>query len=200
MLPLYDTLALARALLGTVLVKENPDGTRLAGRIVETEAYLHDDPGCHAFRGQTKRNATMFDEAGCFYVYLIYGMYHCLNVVSNKSGLGEAVLIRAIQPLEGQEEMATRRNTDKVRNLCSGPGKLMQAFGLDLTTNGQSVFTPPLHIVTAAEFGIDIDTTNDNKTIAANTDIVVTTRIGLSTGSELPYRFYLRDNVWISKK
>ena len=200
MLPLYDTLALARALLGTVLVKENPDGTRLAGRIVETEAYLHDDPGCHAFRGQTKRNATMFDEAGCFYVYLIYGMYHCLNVVSNKSGLGEAVLIRAIQPLEGQEEMATRRNTDKVHNLCSGPGKLMQAFGLDLTTNGQSVFTPPLHIVTAAEFGIDIDTTNDNKTIAANTDIVVTTRIGLSTGSELPYRFYLRDNVWISKK
>ncbi|MDR2428972.1 MAG: DNA-3-methyladenine glycosylase, partial [Candidatus Margulisbacteria bacterium] len=120
------TVELAKALLGKYLVYG-----RLRGKIVETEAYLYrGDPGCHAHKGQTPRNAPMFGPAGRTYVYFIYGMYHCLNIVSGKTGEGEAVLIRALEPAQGLETMQKNRRTLKLENLCNGPGKLTQAFGL----------------------------------------------------------------------
>jgi DNA-3-methyladenine glycosylase len=174
-----STVSLAKALLGKTLVFGN-----LQGIIVETEAYLYkDDPGCHASRGITPRNAPMFGPAGNTYVYLIYGMYHCLNIVSGKEGEGEAVLIRALEPVQGIPLMQKRRNTKKLENLCSGPGKLTQAFGITRKHNNLSLLTGNMRI-------------HDNHT---KPKIHTTTRIGLSTGKDLKLRFYIKDNRFVSK-
>ncbi|MCL2265816.1 MAG: DNA-3-methyladenine glycosylase [Treponema sp.] len=173
------TIDLAKALLGKYLVFG-----KLKGIIAETEAYLfRDDPGCHASRGQTVRNAPMFNEAGHIYVYLIYGMYHCLNIVSGKKGEGEAVLIRALEPVEGIELMQKRRKIKKLENLCNGPGKLTQAFGITKKQNNLSVFTGKLQI-------------HDSR---FKPEIVTATRIGLSAGKELELRFYIKDNKFVSR-
>ena len=127
---LKDTKGAAKYLLG----KELSFG-ECKGIIVETEAYLQDDPSCHAYRGKTQRNAPMFDRPGTVYVYFIYGMYMCLNIVTNDVGVGEAVLIRAVKPTEGLETMCQRRKTNAERNLSSGPGKLCMAFGIDRDCN-----------------------------------------------------------------
>ena len=173
-----STVELARALLGKYLVFG-----KLKGMIVETEAYLYrDDPGCHASRGQTPRNTPMFGPAGNTYVYLIYGMYHCLNVVSGKTGEGEAVLIRALEPIEGISLMQKRRKTTKIENLCSGPGKLTQAFGITKKHNNLSLIKGPLHIF-------------DSK---IKPEIAVSTRIGLSAGKELELRFFINGSRFVS--
>ena len=127
---LKDTKSAAKFLLG----KELSFGD-CKGIIVETEAYLQNDPSCHAYKGKTLRNAPMFDRAGTVYVYFIYGMYMCLNIVTNHVGVGEAVLIRALKPTFGLETMCQRRKTNVERNLCSGPGKLCMAFGIDRNCN-----------------------------------------------------------------
>ena len=172
------TVELAKALLGKYLVFG-----RLKGIIVETEAYLYkDDPGCHACRGLTARNAPMFGAAGNTYVYLIYGMYHCLNVVSGKTGEGEAVLIRAIEPVEGIDLMQKRRNTKKTENLCSGPGKLTQAYGITRKHNNKNLFEGPIQIH------------NSKK----RPEITCSTRIGLSAGKELKLRFFIAGNRFVS--
>jgi len=174
------TTDLAKALLGKYLVLGN-----LKGIIVETEAYLYkNDPGCHASRGQTPRNAPMFGPAGHTYVYFIYGMYHCLNIVSGKIGEGEAVLIRALEPVEGIPLMQRRRKTTNIENLCSGPGKLTQAFGVTKKHNNLSLISSPLQVY-------------DSKT---KHEIAVSTRIGLSAGKELELRFYIAGNRFVSKK
>lgn len=111
-----------------------PDGRRLAARIVETEAYEPGDPSSHAFRGRTSRNAVMFEAPGHLYVYFTYGMHFCMNAVTRASGEGSAVLLRAAEPLEGLEEMRRLRGRD--RDLCSGPGRLAQAIGVDRELNG----------------------------------------------------------------
>ena len=126
--------------IGISAIPENLLGKELSfghckGIIVETEAYLQNDPSCHAFRGKTKRNTPMFDRAGTVYVYFIYGMYMCLNIVTNDVGVGEAVLIRAVKPTFGLETMCQRRKTNMEINLCSGPGKLCMAFGIDRNCN-----------------------------------------------------------------
>ena len=170
---------MAKALLGKYLVFGD-----LRGIIVETEAYLyHDDPGCHASRGETPRNAPMFGPAGNTYVYLIYGMYHCLNISSGKTGEGEAVLIRALEPVAGIEVMQKRRKTKKLENLCSGPGKLTQAFGITLKHNNLSLLTGDLQI--------------HNSRIKP--EICTSTRIGLSVGKELELRFFVKGNKFVSK-
>ena len=173
-----STIDLAKALLGKYLVFGD-----LKGMIVETEAYLYrDDPGCHASRGLTARNAPMFGSAGYAYVYLIYGMYHCLNIVSGKEGEGEAVLIRALEPLSGIALMQRRRKTKKIENLCSGPGKLTQAFGITRKHNNLSLMDGPIFIYNSR----------------VKPEIITTTRIGLSAGKELMLRFYIKGNSFVS--
>lgn len=193
----HDTLTLAQLLLGCELFHTSPIG-RSAGIIVETEAYLWGDPACHAFRKQTKRNTAMFGPAGTLYVYLIYGMYYCVNVVGGPVGQGEAVLIRALQPTEGLDLMQQRRllhpktllpQTRKMKNLtekdlCNGPGKLAQAMGIRPEHNTASL--------TDSSLGITVP-------ILSEFEMVTTTRIGITQGAELPYRFYVRDNRYVSR-
>jgi len=173
------TVELAKSLLGKYLVFG-----KLKAMIVETEAYLFkDDPGCHASRGITVRNAPMFGPAGNTYVYLIYGMYHCLNIVSGKKGEGEAVLIRALEPVEGIALMQRRRKTKKIENLCNGPGKLTQAFGITRKHNNLSLLEGPIQILNTR----------------LKPEIITCTRIGLSEGKELELRFYIKGNSFVSK-
>lgn len=173
------TIDLAKALLGKFLVFGD-----LRGKIVETEAYLYrDDPGCHAARGLTARNAPMFGPAGRTYVYFIYGMYYCLNVVSGKTGEGEAVLIRALEPVDGIEIMKKRRKTGKIENLCNGPGKLTQAFGITREHNNLCLLSGELQIHSSRE----------------KPEILYSKRIGLSAGEELELRFYIAGNRFVSK-
>ena len=130
------TLEVAKELLGKLLVRMW-DGKRISGIIIETEAYIgEDDPACHASVGKTPRNCIMYGQAGFAYVYFIYGMYFCLNVVTERYGFPAAVLIRALEPVEGIEWMKKWRNKDKLSELTSGPGKLTQALFITKELNG----------------------------------------------------------------
>jgi len=142
------TIEVARDLLGATLRVRDRDGGWTAGRIVETEAYGGtDDPASHAGRGRTPRSEIMFGPPGCAYVYLIYGVHHCLNFVTEVEGVAGAVLIRALEPLVGEDKMVLRRGLDprkfRARELCSGPGKLCCALGVDLSWNGQRLAGQP---------------------------------------------------------
>ncbi|MGM9511548.1 DNA-3-methyladenine glycosylase [Larkinella sp. GY13] len=184
----HDTITLAQRLLGCELVHESPEGTT-AGIIVETEAYLTGDPACHAYRRKTARNAAMFGPAGTLYVYLIYGFYHCLNVVTGPEDVGEAVLIRALEPTEGIDLMGKRRNLDPatkagLRGLTSGPGKLVIAMGISRDHNFLSLTESHIYI---------------RPSQLNNFELVTTTRIGITQGADLPYRFYVKGNRFVSK-
>lgn len=169
-----DPVVLARALLGQLLVRLETDGTRLAGRIVETEAYLGvEDRAAHSYGGRrTARNEAMWGPAGHAYVYFIYGLHHCMNVVAAGPGQPSAVLLRALEPLEGLERMRARRAAGREvalpdESLCSGPAKLAQALGLDRALDGadlvsgttlfleRGVRIPPARIVAAPRIGVD---------------------------------------------
>jgi DNA-3-methyladenine glycosylase len=185
-----DTVVVARALLGCYLVHlEGEQAT--AGRIVETEAYLTGDPASHSFRGKTKRAAVMFGPPGYAYVYLIYGLHTCLNVVTGPEGQGEAVLFRALEPVKGIVTMESRRRTSRPTLLCSGPARLTQAFAITLALNGCSLFQGDYQIWSADSFpGIP--------PIEANA-IVQTTRIGISKAADLPLRFYIKNSPFVSR-
>jgi len=133
-----DPVTLAKALLGQILVRRLDDGQELTGRIVEVEAYLGvKDRAAHSYGGRrTKRNASMWLDGGHAYVYFVYGMHWCFNVVSDREDVPTACLIRALEPLEGIEEMKRRRGQDRETELCSGPAKLAQAFAIDRALNG----------------------------------------------------------------
>lgn len=137
-----ETRALAQALLGCILVRENDDGIT-AGQIVETEAYLPDDPACHAYRGKSLRNATLFGPPHRAYVYQIYGINFCFNVSSELDGKGAGVLVRAVEPLEGLSLMSRRCATRNTRDLCRGPGRLCEAFAIDRSLDGVDPLTHP---------------------------------------------------------
>ncbi len=177
-----NTVNIAKDLLGMHLIHESPEG-KTVGKIVETEAYLADDPACHASRGKTKRNEQMFGKPGKAYVYFIYGMYHCFNVVTNKEGVGEAVLIRALEPVEGIDLMKKRRRKEKIKELCSGPAKLVMAMGIEKKHNG-------------------VDLRKDNLYLKENKEkfeVVNCKRIGISEGVDLPYRFYIKGSNFVSR-
>ncbi len=137
---LRDGLEAAEMLLGKILVHDSPDGLT-AGRIVELEAYMgENDKGCHAYGGRrTARTEIMYAEGGHAYVYLIYGMYCCMNIIVNRESVPHCIFLRALEPVSGLELMKRRRGTDKLRNLCSGPGKLCIAMGIDKSLYGEDL-------------------------------------------------------------
>lgn len=178
------TLEIASRLLGCCLIHEAEEGTTV-GRIVETEAYLWNDPASHSFIGKTPRNSVMFDEAGKAYVYFIYGNHYCVNLVTNKKGVAEAVLIRALEPICGIELMKKRRGLDDVRQLCNGPGKLTQAMKITNEQNGSDLVNGKLRIEYCEK---------------EKFNIVCTTRIGIVKGAELPHRFFISGNRFVSRR
>lgn len=197
---LREVTAVARDLLGKGLLVTQ-GGTRLLCEIVETEAYHGGggDPASHTYRGLTRRNRSMFEIGGTCYVYLSYGLNHCMNVVTGAKGEGNGVLIRAAAPLEGTALMARNRGVASVdgtgedlspkalRNLLSGPGKLTQALGLDLQHDGL------LFSASSGVLLVDLGRTYRRSEIAA------TPRIGLSTGKDHLWRFIVKNSPWLSR-
>ncbi len=186
---LQDTREAAKKLLGQLLVRTLPGGAVLSGVIVETEAYLKDDPACHAYRGKTSRNAAMFGLPGHAYVYFTYGLHMMLNLVCAPEGTAEAVLIRALAPADGIDLLrANRGGIAETKQLTNGPGKLAQA--LALTRLGHN--------------GLDITTLDSELYVLPRSsppfETVETTRIGISQGVDLPWRYYIRGNSYVSRK
>jgi DNA-3-methyladenine glycosylase len=178
----------ARELLGKLLVHYLPEGTAV-GQIVETEAYLQNDPACHAARGLTKRNCVMFGPPGYAYIYFIYGMHYCFNAVTREEGIGEAVLIRALEPINlPKDRQFSRTSPLKLRtsSLCRGPARLTQAMGITKAYNGYDLTNEGPLVIWAAEN-------------VPSEKIVTTTRIGIKIGQELPLRFYVAGSPYVSK-
>ncbi len=181
-LPL-DTIALARFLIGKTLVHDLPHG-RLSGRIVETEAYLVGDAAAHTFRGPTPRNRSLYLERGHAYVYFTYGNHYMLNVSGGRDGIGEGVLIRGIEPLDGIAAMKRRRGTGRILDLTRGPGRLAAAMRIDKRFNGVDLCAKgPLWLGAAVKHAGTIG---------------VSTRIGISRETHRPLRFYERGNPFVS--
>jgi DNA-3-methyladenine glycosylase len=176
----------AKELLGKILVKKT-DKEILSGMIVETEAYLSkNDQASHSATGLSNRNKMMFEQGGILYVYKIYGIHHCINVVTEDNGIGSAVLIRAIEPIDGINSMKILRNTSEINNLTNGPGKVSQAFDFNLIDNGKSLESDEISIY-------------DNERISES-EIITTKKIGITKSVDLPLRFYLKSNSFVSKK
>lgn len=173
---LRPTLRVAQDLLGKYLIYHSPQG-KLIGEINEVEAYIgSDDPACHAAKGKTKRNAIMFYKGGHVYIYFTYGMYYCLNIVTEEAGVPAAVLIRSIIPHEGLEIMKKNRKKENDDHLTDGPGKLCQAWGLTIQQNG--IDTIRSDVLYIAE--------GNNHTPM----IQKSSRIGIREGKEKLWRFY----------
>ena len=185
-----DTLAVARELLGQRLVRVL-DGRRLAGRIVEVEAYVgEDDQACHARCGRTERNAPMYGPPGHAYVYFVYGMHHCLNVVTGEEGYPAAVLVRALEPLEGIEEMRTRRGGRPDAQLTSGPARLCQALDIDRRFDGGDLCAPD------ALLFLEEDIPMPDDAVASGPRIGVR---GNEVAIAIPWRFFIPDNRHVSR-
>ncbi len=185
-----DTVTVARDLLGKRLVRQL-DGQRIAGRIVEVEAYVGEmDRACHAYGGKTARNATMFGSPGHAYVYFIYGMHHCVNVVTDREGYAAAVLLRALEPVEGVEAMLARRGGKEGVDLTNGPAKLCYALGIDRALDGADLVGGNLLWI-------------EEDGWAAGGHIAAGPRVGVR-GDEwalaVEWRFWIAGNEWVSKR
>ena len=184
-----DTVELARKLLGCLLVHRTPDGVT-GGMIVEAEAYVGAiDKACHAYRNRSERTEIMYQDGGYAYVYFIYGMHYCFNVVTGPEGEGNAVLVRALEPIIGLGLMRKRRQTNQLRSLCSGPGRLCQALA-----------------ITKKEYGMDICAANSPLQLLQyrhipNADIIATPRINVAYAEEAavwPWRFSVKESPYVS--
>lgn len=177
------TALVARELLGKILVHRSAGGC-ISGRIVETEAYCgQTDPASHAFRGPTRRNAVMFGPPGFLYVYLSYGVHHCCNVVAKSDDEAGAVLLRALEPLDGVAAMQANRSIRSRRDLCNGPGKLCQALGINLSHYGADLET--------SDIRLDDDGYEPGS-------IITSTRVGVSAATDRELRFFIQGNAYIS--
>jgi DNA-3-methyladenine glycosylase len=181
----YDrpVLEVARELIGCTVEHRGA-----AGVIVETEAYHESEPACHAFKGLTPRTLTLFGEPGRAYVYRSYGVHALLNAVCEPEGVAAAVLIRALAPVAGLEQMSARRGSigDREEQLCSGPGKLTQALGISLSENGSCLASGPVSIqARAADWH--------------EPPVVEGSRVGITHAVELPWRFCVRDSRHVSR-
>ena len=176
----------ARDLLGCI-VASNADGVVTAGVIVETEAYLGaDDPGSHAAtKGITARNSVMYGPPGTAYVYFTYGNHHMLNLVCEPEGIAGAVLLRALRPIAGIAEMTCRRGGKPLGELCSGPGKITAALGLDRTDNGSVLGTGRISVYYGEP--------------QATGDVLVSGRVGLTRGHELMLRYFIKGDPFVSR-
>ena len=183
----YDrpTIDVARDLLGKAIVYESPPG-RMSARIVEVEAYVGQasDPACHAANGRTERNAVMFGRPGFAYIYFIYGMYHCLNFVTEREGFPAAVLLRAAEAIEGIDLMFQPGRPQQPDRLLSGPGKFCRAFGLTRDQNGLDLTGDRLYLMDHF----------DQKIVIAQSP-----RIGINKGQEHPWRFFDSQSTSVSK-
>lgn len=192
-------LEVARELVGCVLLRTLDDGTRLAGRLVEVEAYRGDggDPASHSHGGETPRNRSMFGPPGRLYVYQSYGIHRCVNLVCEPRGRGAAVLLRALEPLEGVEtqcalrgvappgaEAGPRGRRTARRDIASGPGRLAQALGLDLEHDGASALGAPVRVMSRPP---------GHRVVVCRGP-----RVGIRRAADLPYRFTLAGSPWVS--
>ena len=187
-----ELLDVARNLLGKIIVKAGGNKI-LAGKIVEVEAYHGDsDEAAHSYGGITKRNEIMFEAGGYLYVYFTYGAHHCCNVVTGKRGKGTAVLIRAVEPIEGIDSMIRNRfgrelkNDKEIFNLTSGPGKVCQAFSIDRTHSGTDLTGNKIFILNGEKNNIK--------------EIGVSKRIGITRSVDLPWRFFIKNSPYLSRK
>lgn len=156
----------------------------IGGRIVETEAYERDDPACHAFGGPTARNAPLFGPPGMAYVYLCYGIHSMFNLVTEPSGTAAAVLVRALEPTHGEASMRERRGVEDARSLCSGPGKICQALGIELAQTGMDALAEPFELY-APEAG--------------EREVVAGPRVGLTKAADYPWRYCLAGSRHLSR-
>jgi DNA-3-methyladenine glycosylase len=177
-----EVCAVAHALIGCVLRHGET-----AGVIVETEAYHECEPACHAYVGHTARTITLFGPPGFAYVYRSYGVHAMLNAVAEPDGVGAGVLIRALEPLEGIELMRERRGRERLEELCSGPGKLTQALGIELGHNGGDLSSGPVTISAPSRRARDVE-------------VVTSPRIGITRAVELPWRFSVVDSGFVSRR
>ncbi len=179
----YDraVLEVSRDLIGCVVSCEGS-----AGAIVETEAYHQSEPACHAFVGLTPRTGVLFGPPGVAYVYRSYGIHACLNAVSEREGVGAAVLIRALEPLSGIELMRERRGLERLESLCSGPGKLTQALGITLDHNGTSLSQGPVVI-------------SEPPPSWREASVTAGPRVGITKAAELPWRFCVAGSRFLSR-
>lgn len=187
-----DVLAVAKDLLGKILVKKDKSGV-LAGKIVEVEAYHGDvDEASHSFRGKTKRNEIMFEAGGYLYVYFTYGAHFCCNVVTGVKGQGTAVLIRAVEPISGIERMIKNRfgrklkNEKEIFNLTSGPGKVCAAFGISKYHSGTDLTGEKIFLLHTKKL--------------KDSEIGISKRIGITRSVDLPWRFFIKNNPFLSRK
>jgi DNA-3-methyladenine glycosylase len=182
----------APKLLGHLLIRNTPDGP-CGGIIVETEAYLRDDPACHAYQNRSERNRTMWDAPGHAYVYLIYGYHYCFNAVCQPAGIAEAVLVRAIEPTVGLDIMQRNRTVPRPVALTNGPAKLCAAMRIDRQQDGVDLCDASSALFIARNPQHDAFLTSAGP-------VITTTRIGITRAADAPLRYYFGGSPWVSRR